>query len=116
MNMHEQASIGRSESPLDAAGAAAREIGQDAADSARQLRDTAVREASHVGSSARQWWANNRDDARQMVGQARQQAVALGESTQDYVRERPFKSLLAAAAVGAMVAAVALLTSRRSAH
>lgn len=116
MNLQDNPYAGRTASPLDAAGSAVSELGHEAAESARQLGQTASREAQLVGNNARQWWAQNRDDARQAVGQARQHAAALSESTQDYVRERPFKALVAAAAVGAVVAGVAMLASRRSSH
>ncbi len=100
-------------STLDAAGSAVRELGHSAADSARQLSDTASRQARNVGDSARQWWEHNRDGARDAMHHARQEALALGESTQDYVRERPVKSMVVAVALGAAVTALVMLLSRR---
>jgi len=114
MNMQDNPYASRSGAPLDAAGSAVSELGHEAAESARQLGQTATREAQFVGNSARQWWEQNRDDARQLVDQARQRTAALSESTQDYVRERPFKALVAAAALGAVVAGVAMLAARRT--
>jgi len=98
---------------LDAAGSKVRELGGSATDSARHMSDTASREARNVSDSARQWWAHNRDGALDAIHHARQEALALGESTQDYVRERPVKSMLVAVALGAAVTALAMLLSRR---
>jgi ElaB/YqjD/DUF883 family membrane-anchored ribosome-binding protein len=113
MNKQDQPSAGRIESPLQAAGVAVRGLGQEAGESARQLGQAAAHEAQHVGASARLWWASHRDDARQVVDHARERAAALSESTQGYVRERPFKALAVAAAFGAALAGVAMLASRR---
>ncbi len=114
MNMQERFTPAGNDSPLDATSTAVRELGKTAADGARQLSQTASREAEHVGNSARQWWAHNRDDARQVAQQARERAIALGESTQDYVREQPLKALLAAAVLGAVLTGLSMLATRRS--
>ena len=98
---------------VDAAGSAVTRLGRSAEDSARHLGEAASREARQVSESARDWWAHNRDGARDAMRQARQDAVAFGHSTQDYVRERPVKSLLIVVALGAVIGGLVMMASRR---
>jgi ElaB/YqjD/DUF883 family membrane-anchored ribosome-binding protein len=106
-------STDRPDTPLAAAGSAVREFGRSAAESARELGQTASREAEHVGISTRQWWAQSREDAHHAMQRVREHAAALGEDAQDYMREGPFRALTAAAALGAALAGLAMLVSRR---
>jgi ElaB/YqjD/DUF883 family membrane-anchored ribosome-binding protein len=103
----------RTDSPLETAGAAVRELGHSVADGAQQLGRTASREARHVGDSAHQWWTHKREDARHAVDEARQRAAAVSERAQSHVRERPLMAMLAAVGLGAMAAGLALLALRR---
>jgi ElaB/YqjD/DUF883 family membrane-anchored ribosome-binding protein len=103
----------RNDSPVRVASSAAQHIGSSAAQAARDVGDVASREAEQIGSAVRDWWLQRRDGALQTVDQARQGAYAVGERTQDYVRQAPMKSLLGAVALGALLAAIALLVSRR---
>lgn len=76
-------------------------------DSAREVSGTARSEAGKVGRVVRDWLGPQADGVRQ-------QALAATERTQSYVREEPIKSVLIAAAAGALVTGVALFLTRRA--
>lgn len=93
-------------SPSDAVASAARNIGNGAAQATREIASTASQEAAEVGRAAREWWLQQKYGALHAVEGAR-------ERSEEYVRARPIKSVLAAAGIGALIAAVWILAARR---
>jgi ElaB/YqjD/DUF883 family membrane-anchored ribosome-binding protein len=85
----------------------AQTLGEQVGDSAREVSGTAKAEAGKVTRIVRDWLAPQADGVRR-------QAIAATERTQGYVREEPIKSVLIAAAAGALVTGLALLLTRRA--
>jgi hypothetical protein len=91
---------------LQAAGTAARQA-------ARELETGAVEGVMAAGEAARDWWQRRADQTYDAAHAIRQEALALGDSTQRYVRDEPLKALLWAALAGAVVTGAAMLSLRR---
>jgi ElaB/YqjD/DUF883 family membrane-anchored ribosome-binding protein len=98
------------ERPLSQAAAAARDHARTAA---HEIGDAASREAARVGEMVRQWVERQSDAARHAVGTVRDEATHLADRTQAYVRDEPVKSVLAAAAAGALLTALVVFATRR---
>jgi ElaB/YqjD/DUF883 family membrane-anchored ribosome-binding protein len=90
--------------PVDAARAATHELGNAAADGARQVAAVASREATQVGESAREWWRQQKHVVADAAGTVQTQAAVLGERSRSVVREQPLKSIFGALALGALIA------------
>lgn len=93
-------------SPTSAVAAAARNIGNGAAQATRDVAGTAAQEAGAVGRAAREWWLQHRYDAMHAVESARDRSL-------DAVRAQPVRAVLLAAGLGALIAAVWILAGRR---
>jgi ElaB/YqjD/DUF883 family membrane-anchored ribosome-binding protein len=89
-----------------------RDFRNDAADAGRHLADTASYEAHRLGDQARAWLDRQSTSAHDAALALRNQAGALGHHTQRYVRDEPVKSVLMAAALGALITGVAWMVSR----
>jgi ElaB/YqjD/DUF883 family membrane-anchored ribosome-binding protein len=89
------------------------QLTQDAVGVARDASDLATREATRAGDLARDWWKRNSQVAMDAAGAVKQEAVALTDNTQRYVRDEPAKSLLIAAAAGALITGLFMMASRR---
>ncbi len=94
-------------------GRAVEQTGRDLSNGLHNAADTASGEIANVGQAARDWWLQHKDDALHAVRSAKDQARAVGDRSQEYVRAQPVKSVLVAAALGALVAAVWFGTSSR---
>lgn len=93
-------------SPSSAVASAARNIGNGAARATREVAGTAAQEAGQVGRAAREWWLQHKYDALHAMDGARERSI-------EVVRAQPIRSVLVAAGIGALIAAVWILASRR---
>jgi ElaB/YqjD/DUF883 family membrane-anchored ribosome-binding protein len=75
--------------------------------SAREVSDTANQEAAKVSHIVRDWLGQQTEGVRE-------QAVAVSKRTQRYVRDEPLKSVLVAAAAGALVTGLVVFAARRT--
>jgi hypothetical protein len=66
-----------------------------------------------AGEAARQRWMRNRDEARPALQQLREHRAVMHDGAQQHLREQPFGSLFAAAALGAPMGGLAMLSARR---
>lgn len=80
---------------------------------AGEMTDTLAQEANRFGELARSWWHRNADIVRDAAGTVRDEASALSSRTRLYVKDEPVKSVLVAAAVGALVTGLLMLTMKR---
>ena len=97
---------------IDALKQAGEDLRAKAADSAREVRAAAERDAARFAEIAREWWHRNAQSANEAAQAVRGETAALSLRTERYVRDEPMKSVLIAAAVGACVAAL-LVGGRR---
>lgn len=84
-----------------------------AGEAAGEAVDTIKDEANRFGELAKAWWSRNADLLRDAAGTVRDEASALGSRTRLYVKDEPVKSVLIAAAVGAAVTGLLMLTMKR---
>ena len=86
--------------------------------SAHEAGDAASREAGHIVEMVRQWiehqTASVKDAVKDTAGAVSEQAAAVADRTQRYVKEEPIKGLLLAAAAGALVAGMVILATRNN--
>lgn len=104
---------GNLQSTGDAAKQAVDQLKQGAMEGAREASDTAAREAARIGELARDWWNRNAQVAMNAASTVKEEAAHLGENTQRYVRDEPVKSILVAAAAGALITGLILMAARR---
>ncbi len=97
---------------IDALKQASDDLRTQTADSAREVRAAAERDAARFAEIAREWWHRNAQSANEAAQAVRGETAALSRRTERYVRDEPMKSVLIAAAVGACVAAL-LVGGRR---
>ena len=91
---------------VDALKRAGEDLKAKAADSARDVRSAAERDAARFAEIARNWWQRNAESASDAAHAVKGETAALRRGTESYVREEPMKAVMIAAAVGALVAAV----------
>jgi len=77
-------------------------------------REVASREAARIGEMARDWWQRNTRSALDLADTVKDEAAAVGDRTRRYVRDEPMRSVLVAAAAGAVITGLLLLFGRRS--
>ena len=86
--------------------------------SAHEAGDAASREAGRIVETVRQWiehqTASVKDTVKDTAGAVSEQAAAVADRTQRYVKEEPIKGLLLAAAAGALVAGMVILATRNN--
>lgn len=75
--------------------------------SAREVSDTANQEAAKISHIVRDWLGQQAEGVRE-------QALAASGRTQRYVRDEPLKSVLVAAAAGALVTGLVVLATHRT--
>jgi ElaB/YqjD/DUF883 family membrane-anchored ribosome-binding protein len=80
---------------------------------AGEMSDSLSQEANRFGELARSWWQRNADVVRDAAGTVRDEAAAMGSRTRLYVKDEPVKSVLVAAAVGALVTGLLMLMMKR---
>jgi ElaB/YqjD/DUF883 family membrane-anchored ribosome-binding protein len=82
-------------------------------DAKSNLATIASEEASRIGKQLLEWLQRNAATARDAALSVREEAVAVGDRTQRYVRDEPVRSVLVAAAAGAALAGLCIALSRR---
>lgn len=80
---------------------------------AAAMGDAVAQEAHRFGEMAKAWWHHNADLVRDAAGTVRDEASALSERGQRYVRDEPVKSVMIAAVFGAAVTGLVMLALRR---
>jgi ElaB/YqjD/DUF883 family membrane-anchored ribosome-binding protein len=80
----------------------------------QDLKQIAASESARIGQQLLEWLQHNAQMARDAAGSLREEAVAVGDRTQRYVRDEPMKSVMIAAAAGAGLAVLCMLLGRRS--
>jgi ElaB/YqjD/DUF883 family membrane-anchored ribosome-binding protein len=80
---------------------------------AAEAGETIAQEAARFGELAKSWWQRNADVVRGAAVTVRDEAAAIGNRTRLYVKDEPVKSVVMAAAVGAIVTGLLMLLMRR---
>src|SRR5262245_59421267 len=80
---------------------------------ATEAGETIAQEAARFGELAKSWWQRNADVVRTAAGTVRDEATAFSNRTRLYVKDEPVKSVVMAAAVGAVVTGLLLLFMKR---
>lgn len=93
-------------SAMDEAKATVNEAKQD-------LKAIASDESARIGTQLLDWLNRNASLARDTATSLREEAVALGDRTQRYMRDEPVRSALMAAAAGAVIAGFFMMLGRR---
>ena len=78
-----------------------------------EARDLATREAARIGEMARDWWQRNARSALDLADTAKHEAAVAGDRTRNYVRDEPLRSVLMAAAAGAVLTGLMMFFGRR---
>lgn len=84
-----------------------------AAAAVQPMADAVAKEAARFGEMAESWWTRNAQVAKNAALHVRDEATALNDKTQRYVRDEPIKSVLVAAAIGAALTGLAVLLMKR---
>lgn len=82
-------------------------------DAPAEARELASREAARIGEMARDWWQRHARNALDLADTVRGEAAVAGERTRQYVRDEPLRSVLVAAAAGAVITGLLMLLGRR---
>jgi ElaB/YqjD/DUF883 family membrane-anchored ribosome-binding protein len=80
---------------------------------ATEAGETLAQEAARFGELATSWWQRNADVLRNAAVTVRDEASAFGNRTRLYVKDEPVKSVVLAAAVGAVVTGLLMLLMQR---
>lgn len=89
------------------------ELATAAQDRAKEARDIATREAARIGDLARDWWNHYAGTALDAAHTVKAEAAEAGHRARQYVSDEPLKSVLAAAALGALITGIAIFAARR---
>jgi ElaB/YqjD/DUF883 family membrane-anchored ribosome-binding protein len=89
---------------------------EQARDSAHEIGDAAAQEAARVGDLVRGWVQSQSQQARRVAAAARDEAAAARERAARYVGDEPLKSVLLAAAAGALITGLVVFASSRRGH
>lgn len=81
-------------------------------DKIHELRDTAVPAINRLASEAETLARRGLDTMRERSAQIRDRAVRVSDNTVGYIKDEPVKSMLIAAATGAVLMALVSLLSR----
>jgi ElaB/YqjD/DUF883 family membrane-anchored ribosome-binding protein len=95
-------------------GAALGDVKNTVGTATQDLKAIAASESARIGQQLLDWLQNNAQMARDAAGSLREEAVAVGDRTQRYVRDEPVKSMMIAVAAGAGLAVMCMLLGRRS--
>lgn len=85
---------------------------RQAADDLDDLATSGSKRAQQAREMARDWWERGSQSARDTAGVARARAGEVSLRTQRYVRDEPVKSMLIAAAAGALIAGILAFSKR----
>lgn len=106
------------DSPLTATdnstiGGALNDVKSAVGQASHDIRAIASNESARLGQQLLDWLNRNAAMARDAAGSLREEAVAVGDRTQRYVRDEPVKSVMIAAAAGAGLALLCTMMARR---
>lgn len=85
---------------------------RQAADDLDDLASSGSKRAQQAREMARDWWERGSQSARDATDVARAHAGEVSLRTQRYVRDEPVKSMLIAAAAGALIAGILAFSKR----
>ena len=114
MNRTTTTTNGHVETAAEAVLQAGTDLQAAAVDSARQVSDAAVKEATRMSDLVSDWLQRQSQTAQGAASAVRERATAASESTQRYVRDEPVKAVLIAAAAGAVITGLVMLATRAS--
>lgn len=89
---------------------------QDGADATLHLGNELLNSAGHALDQTRELASKSLDAAAQATARAQQQLRRYADATSHYVADQPIRSVLVAAAVGALVAALVMAARRGRGH
>ena len=112
MNRTTTTTNGHVETAAEAVLQAGTDLQAAAVDSARQVSDAAVKEATRMSDLVSDWLQRQSQTAQGAASAVRERATAASESTQRYVRDEPVKAVLIAAAAGAVITGLVMLATR----
>jgi ElaB/YqjD/DUF883 family membrane-anchored ribosome-binding protein len=78
-----------------------------------EARELASRDAARIGEMAREWWQRHARSALDLAGSVKHEAAVAGDRTRGYVRDAPLRSVLMAAAAGAVLTGLMIFFGRR---
>lgn len=78
------------------------DLRETAAEAQQNMREAAGR----IREAATETFGHLRDEAEQVYEQSRERALDLEQALEDYVRQKPIRSLLIAAGIGMLVGAI----------
>lgn len=84
----------------------------DGADTALHLGNELINSAGHAIDQTRELASKSLDAAAEATARAQKQLRRYADATSHYVADQPLRSVLVAAAVGALVAALVMATRR----
>jgi ElaB/YqjD/DUF883 family membrane-anchored ribosome-binding protein len=76
-------------------------------------RELASRDAARIGEMARDWWQRHSRSALDLADSVKHEAAVAGDRTRGYVRAEPLRSVLMAAAAGAVLTGLMMFFGRR---
>jgi ElaB/YqjD/DUF883 family membrane-anchored ribosome-binding protein len=82
-------------------------------DAGQDLKAIAAEESDRLSTQLRGWLSDQASAARHAASSIRTEAVAAGDRTQRYVRDEPMRSVLMAAAAGALITGLVMALGRR---
>jgi ElaB/YqjD/DUF883 family membrane-anchored ribosome-binding protein len=82
-------------------------------DAGHDLKSIAAEESARLSTHLRGWLNDQASAARHAASSIRTEAVAASDRTQRYVRDEPMRSVLIAAAAGALVTGLVMALGRR---
>jgi ElaB/YqjD/DUF883 family membrane-anchored ribosome-binding protein len=82
-------------------------------DAGRDLKSIAADESARLSTHLRGWLSDQASAARNAASSIRTEAVAASDRTQRYVRDEPVRSVLIAAAAGALITGLVMALGRR---
>ncbi len=77
------------------------------------LSESGMQRARQARELAREWWERGAQSARDTADTVRNEASAVSTRTQRYVRDEPVKSMVIAAAAGALIAGLLAIGGSR---
>jgi ElaB/YqjD/DUF883 family membrane-anchored ribosome-binding protein len=105
--------MNRTTTPVeDKVAATATELQKSAEAITRPLADAAAQEAARVGDMVRDWVDRQSEHARNTAAAVRDEAYAAKARTERYVSDEPLKSVLIAAAAGALITGLVMFATR----
>jgi ElaB/YqjD/DUF883 family membrane-anchored ribosome-binding protein len=82
-------------------------------DAGQDLKAIAAEESDRLSTQLRGWLSDQANAARHAASSIRTEAVAASDRTQRYVRDEPMRSVLMAAAAGALITGLVMALGHR---